>query len=173
MNGSKWFLTATATIFLLSIGCAGKKRIEGAEVPTMPPANEVVAPPIAPPTLAPTPPPVVAEAPPPPAPAEEVAAPPPPPAANPCNKYIVVRGDTLWDISGSGSGYHDNFQWPLIFKANRDQIVDPDLIYPKQEFCIRQDFNEQEIKKSRKDASDTPVYVPHHKPREALPIDYF
>src|ERR1019366_9087925 len=108
MNGSKWFLTATATIFLLSIGCVGKKRIEGAEVPTMPPANDVGAPPIAPPTLAPTPPPVVAEAPPPPetppeptaVPTEEPAAPPPPPVANPCNKYIVVKGDTLWDISG-------------------------------------------------------------------------
>ncbi len=184
MNSSKWFLAVTAMTFLLTIGCVNKKRIEGAEVPTMPPANEVVVPPSAPP------PPAVAEVPPapetPPAPeptaeptpeptavpTQEAAAP-PPPAENPCNKYIVVRGDTLWDISGSGSGYHDNFQWPLIFKANRDQIVDPDLIYPKQEFCIRQDFTLPEIKKARKDASDTPVYVPHHKPREALPIDYF
>ena len=176
MNSSKWFLTSTAMIFLLSIGCTGQKRIEGAEVPTQPPVNDVVVPPTAPP-----PPPPMAEVPPAPEPTpeptalptEEPAAPPPPPEANPCNKYIVVKGDTLWDISGSGSGYKDNFQWPLIFKANRDQIVDPDLIYPKQEFCIRQDFTDQEIKKARKDASDTPVYVPHHKPREALPIDYF
>ena len=181
MNSSKFFLAATVVIFLLSIGCVNKKRIEGVEVPTQPLANEAVAPPPAVPTPAPVvevPPPLEPTPEPTPEPtveakAEPTEAPPPPPETNPCNKYIVVKGDTLWDISGTGSGYHDNFQWPLIFKANRDQIVDPDLIYPKQEFCIRQDFTEQDIKKARKDASDTPVYVPHHKPREALPIDYF
>src|SRR5258708_31483592 len=108
MNSSKWFLAVSAMTFLLSIGCVNKKRIEGAEVPTMPPANEVVVPPTAPP------PPAVAEVPPapeaPPAPdptavpTQEAAAP-PPPVHNPCNKYIVVKGDTLSDISGSGSGY--------------------------------------------------------------------
>lgn len=170
----------------ISGGCATNKRIEGNEIPEQPQTNDNTVPaqveaPPEPPATAPT-----TEAPPappeaPPAPPEEVQAPPTeapttppaPPAANPCNKYIVVRGDTLWDISGSSNGYKDNFEWPLIFKANRDQITDPDLIYPKQEFCIRQDFSEQDIKKARKDAIDTPKYVPHTKPRETLPIDYF
>ena len=33
--------------------------------------------------------------------------------------------------------------------------------------------SEDDIKKARKDASDTPKYVPHTKPRETLPVDYF
>jgi hypothetical protein len=85
----------------------------------------------------------------------------------------VVKGDTLWAISGMNLAYKDNFQWPLLFKSNRDQIKDPDLIYPKQEFCVRHDFSKEEIEKARKDASDTPKYVPHTKPRETLPVDYF
>jgi LysM repeat protein len=93
--------------------------------------------------------------------------------AVPMTKYIVVKGDTLWDISMKEVAYQDNFQWPLIFKANRDQIKDPDLIYPKQEFWLKHDFSQQEIDKSRKDASDTPKYVPHTQPRETLPVDYF
>ena len=181
MNSSKTLLIAGSMAFLLAVGCVGKKRIEGVEVPTQPQPSEVVV--ASAPTPVPPPPPIVeptAEPTPEPTPeptaepvAEATPEPPPPPETNPCNKYIVVKGDTLWDISGTGSGYHDNFQWPLIFKANRDQITDPDLIYPKQEFCIRQDFSEEDIKKARKNASDTPLYIPHHKPREVLPLDYF
>jgi len=178
MNHSKAILIVAAMSLMAAVGCTGQKRIEGVEVPTQPPPEEVAVaqpavppPPPAVPTAEPTvaPPPVVAEAP----TAEPTPEAPPPPAANPCNQYIVVKGDTLWDISGTSGAYHDNFQWPLIFKANRDLITDPDLIYPKQEFCIRQDFTPEEIAKSRKDASDTPVYVPHTKPREVLPLNYF
>jgi len=172
-NNSKAILILAAMTLALAVGCAGQKRIEGVEVPNPPQSSEIV---VALPTSTPEPPPPpVALLPPSPTP-EPTAEPtpePPPPAANPCNKYIVVKGDTLWDISGTGSGYKDNFQWPLIFKANRDLITDPDLIYPKQEFCIRQDFTPEEISKSRKDASDTPLYVPHTKPREVLPLNYF
>lgn len=160
---------------LVSTGCAGKKRIEGVEIPTQPQTNDVTIPAQAepPPMEASAPPevptPVPTEAPPPPV----VEEPTPEPTVNPCRDYIVVKGDTLWDISGSNNGYNDYFLWPLIFKANRDQIKDPDLIYPKQDFCIRQDFTDADKKKATKDASDTPKYVPHTKPRETLPVDYF
>ena len=47
--------------------------------------------------------------------------------------HIVVKGDTLWDIS---SFYiYDPFQWPQIWSANRD-IENPHLIYPGQEIVI-------------------------------------
>ncbi|HEY5039345.1 MAG TPA: LysM peptidoglycan-binding domain-containing protein [bacterium] len=173
MKYTTLFVVAALTGFL-TIGCAGKKRIEGNEIPTQPMSNEVVTPPAP-----------MAETAAPPAP--EISTPPeatpeskpePPPAAEvkepePCDKYIVVTGDTLWGISGMSNHYQDFFQWPLIFKANRDQITDPDLIYPKQEFCIRKDFPKADIDKARKDASDTPKYVPHTKPRETLPLNYF
>jgi len=45
-------------------------------------------------------------------------------------QYDVVRGDNLWNISGSPKIYADPVKWPRIYRANRDQIVDPNLIYP-------------------------------------------
>ncbi len=52
------------------------------------------------------------------------------------SSYEVSSGDTLWGIAGSSSGYGDPYQWPLIYKANKSQIKDADLIYPGQEFEI-------------------------------------
>ncbi len=50
--------------------------------------------------------------------------------------YDVVAGDNLWDISGKSEVYSDSFQWPLIYKANRDKIKDADLIYAGQSLEI-------------------------------------
>ncbi len=47
-------------------------------------------------------------------------------------KYEVVRGDNLWDISAKPSVYDNPYQWPLVYKNNSDQIKDADLIYPGQ-----------------------------------------
>ncbi|MGM0412051.1 MAG: LysM peptidoglycan-binding domain-containing protein [Pseudomonadota bacterium] len=59
--------------------------------------------------------------------------------------YTVERGDNLWDIAGMADIYDDPYQWPLIFKANRDRIEDADLIHPGQEFTIRRDYSESEV----------------------------
>jgi nucleoid-associated protein YgaU len=50
--------------------------------------------------------------------------------------YEVVPGDNLWGISAKPSVYSDPYQWPLIYKANSDQIKDADLIYPGQVLMI-------------------------------------
>lgn len=50
--------------------------------------------------------------------------------------YTVVRGDSLWRISGKQEIYGNPYQWPLIYKANRDKIKDADLIYPGQNLAI-------------------------------------
>ena len=65
-----------------------------------------------------------------PAPAPEAA-----PAPTTMN-YEVSTGDNLWDISGKPSVYADPYSWPLIYKANSDQIEDADLIYPGQVLTI-------------------------------------
>ncbi|MBK1674359.1 hypothetical protein CKO35_13845 [Ectothiorhodospira shaposhnikovii] len=50
--------------------------------------------------------------------------------------YEVVRGDSLWKISGRSSVYGNPYQWPLIYRANVDQIRDADLIFPGQRLKI-------------------------------------
>jgi nucleoid-associated protein YgaU len=50
--------------------------------------------------------------------------------------YTVVRGDCLWNIAKKKEHYGNPFAWPKIYQANRDQIKNPDLIYPKQVFKI-------------------------------------
>ena len=51
--------------------------------------------------------------------------------------YTVVRGDTLWGISGKSSIYGNPYEWPLIYMNNADKIKNPDLIYPQQQLNVR------------------------------------
>jgi hypothetical protein len=87
--------------------------------------------------------------------------------------YTVKPHDTLWDIAGRSSMYGDSFQWPLLFKTNRDKIQDPDLIYPQQDFEVHLTVPADEVKNARDLASKTGPYKKHAKPRAKLPIDYF
>lgn len=50
--------------------------------------------------------------------------------------YIVVRGDYLWKISGKPQIYDDPWKWMRIYSVNREEIRDPDLIFPDQRLVI-------------------------------------
>ena len=50
--------------------------------------------------------------------------------------YSVVRGDHLWGIAKKKDHYSNGHAWPMIYNANRDQIKNPDLIYPAQVFKV-------------------------------------
>ena len=63
----------------------------------------------------------------------------------PISRYIVQSGDHLWGISGQAQVYGDSYQWPLLYKRNRDNIYDPDLIYPGQVLHIDREASEQQI----------------------------
>ena len=56
------------------------------------------------------------------------------------NSYIVKTGDSLWTIAGDTTVQGDSFRWPLLFKANRDQIIDPDLIEPAQDLTWKDNY---------------------------------
>lgn len=44
--------------------------------------------------------------------------------------------DCLWNIAKKPEIYNDPFAWPKIWRANTDQIRNPDLIYPGQQLTI-------------------------------------
>jgi hypothetical protein len=94
-------------------------------------------------------------------------------AMPPAGYYIVQKHDTLWAIADKPAVYGDPFEWPPIFKANRDKVADPDLIYPRQSFRIEKGLDKVELGQAKQLAMETPKYVPHATPRQTLPVDYF
>jgi tetratricopeptide (TPR) repeat protein len=74
--------------------------------------------------------------------------------------HIVREGETLWSLAKSKKIYNDPFQWPLIYKANRDQIKNPLIIYPGQALKIPRNSTLEEIKDARKEAGAHPPYLP-------------
>ncbi len=99
----------------------------------------------------------------------------PTPAAsteNSMGSYVVHKGDCLWKIAGEQDVLGDPFRWPLLYKQNRDQIEDPDIIQPDEDLNYKKDYTESEIADAIKKAKETPKYVPHDRPRKNLPVKY-
>lgn len=73
--------------------------------------------------------------------------------------YTVVKGDCLWYIARKKDYYGNGFAWPKIYKANKDQIKNPDLIYPKQSFKIPRltDDEKAQYEKMKKNYKPAPV----------------
>lgn len=71
--------------------------------------------------------------------------------------YSVVRGDCLWNIAKKDKFYGNGFAWPVIYNANRDQIKNPDLIYPRQEFKIPSLSSEEKAKYNKAKANYKPA----------------
>lgn len=76
------------------------------------------------------------------------------------DSYTVISGDTLWGISARSEIYGNPYQWPLIYKANRSQIQDADLIFPGQNLMIQRDAS----------AADVDAAVNHARTRGAWSI---
>ena len=72
--------------------------------------------------------------------------------------YTVTDGENLFAIAGRRKVYGDSLLWPLIYKANRDQIKDPQQIYPGQLLTIPRDISEQEMEQARTTARESTIF---------------
>jgi nucleoid-associated protein YgaU len=63
------------------------------------------------------------------------------PAAATERVHVVQQGETLWHIAAQVSG--DPHEWPELYRANRDQIKDPSLLYPGQRLRIPEPGSEE------------------------------
>jgi nucleoid-associated protein YgaU len=66
--------------------------------------------------------------------------------------YVVKKGDTLPSIAARHEIFNDSFMWPLIYKANRDQIKDPKVLYAGQDLKVPRDMTTEEIIEARREA---------------------
>jgi nucleoid-associated protein YgaU len=73
--------------------------------------------------------------------------------------YTVVKGDHLWGIARKGEHYGNGFAWPVLYNANRDQIKNPDLIYPQQVFKVPKLTEEEKAKYEKLRANYKPAPV--------------
>jgi hypothetical protein len=68
--------------------------------------------------------------------------------------YTVRRGESLPLIAAQPEVYGDRNLWPLIYRANRDQISDPRHIWPGQVLRIPRNNSRDEIGEARRYAQD-------------------
>ena len=59
-------------------------------------------------------------------------------------RYTVRRGETLPQIAARNEIYNDSSLWPLIYRANRDQIRDPKHLWPGQTLKIPRNFTREQ-----------------------------
>lgn len=64
--------------------------------------------------------------------------------------YTVRRGETLPQISARTEIYNDSMLWPIIYRANRDQIRDPRRLWPGQVFVIPRNYSRDEAIEARR-----------------------
>jgi hypothetical protein len=79
-------------------------------------------------------------------------------AADSLEHYTVKPGDCLWTIASRDEVLGDAFRWPLLYKQNRDQIADPDLIEPRQRLGYQSEYSRSEIDEAVKVAEERLPY---------------
>lgn len=70
----------------------------------------------------------------------------------------VAPGANLSTIAAQPEVYRDEMLWPLIYKANRDQIKDPKQIFPGQILLIPRDKSREEIEAARREAEELKLF---------------
>lgn len=71
-------------------------------------------------------------------------------------RHIVVRGDTLWGISGKF--LKEPWRWPEIWRMNREQIRNPNLIYPGDVIVLDRDADGNPMLRKLNDKLQPQIY---------------
>jgi nucleoid-associated protein YgaU len=74
--------------------------------------------------------------------------------------YTVTEGENLFAIASRKKIYGDPLLWPLIYKANRDQIKNPQQIYPGQRLTIPRGVTDLEMEEARNTARESTIFSP-------------
>lgn len=64
--------------------------------------------------------------------------------------YTVRRGETLPQIAARNEIYNDASLWPIIYRANRDQIRDPKHLWPGQTLKVPRNFSHVEAVEAKR-----------------------
>ncbi len=73
-------------------------------------------------------------------------------------KVEVQAGENLAQIAARKEVYGDPYLWPLIYKANRDQIKDPTKIFTGQVFVVPRDKNRDDAEAARREARELNLF---------------
>lgn len=66
------------------------------------------------------------------------------------SSYTVKRGETLPQIAARAEIYNDASLWPIIYRANRDQIRDPKRLWPGQVLFVPRHFSKDDALGARR-----------------------
>lgn len=73
--------------------------------------------------------------------------------------FEVRTKQSLWSISARREVYNDPLLWPVIYKANRDQIKDPRQVFPGQVLTIPRRLTETVKQTTRKEAKESNTFA--------------
>jgi len=75
----------------------------------------------------------------------------------PAAAHTVKRGETLPQIAALADVYGDSSLWPLLYRANRDQISNPAVLWPGQVLRIPRNYDRNDLNEARRFSSDRQI----------------